>query len=410
MLDQTHSLSVQQDCLLFATADWDTPYWTNKQHTAHHLALAGYRVLYVESVGLRQPKMGSSTDWRRLLKRLWRGLRGPRQMQERVWVLSPLVLPFKHHHPWVRAFNQGLLSSSLARFCQKKGFQTPLVWTYHPFVLECLQRLKQRHRLKLGLMAYHCVDDLSAIPGIDAEAFNAEERRLLQHCDVVFTTSTTLADKCSAHHKQVHNFPNVVDVDHFAQAWRQDAPLPTDLSSIPEPRLAYVGALSDFKVDFELLDTLAATNPQWSLVLIGDEREGQQNATLARMVQRSNVYLLGHRPYWQLPNYLRGIRVGLLPTLVNDYTRSMFPMKYFEYLAAGLPVVSTPLEFAKETNTPWLAVADGSVAYAVAINNQLQHHPKAEAALSLINDNTWTTRLEKMLGILKSAPTRTKQP
>lgn len=385
------------DCLLFATADWDTPYWTNKQHTAHHLAQAGWRVLYVESVGLRQPRMGSSTDWGRLLKRLWRGLRGPRRVQERVWVLSPLVLPFKHHHPWVRAFNQGLLSHVLARFCQSHSFNTPMAWTYHPFVLESLQRLQQCHQLALGPTVYHCVDDLAAIPGIDAAAFNAEEQRLLQHCKVVFTTSQSLADKCSAHHPRVHNFPNVVDVDHFAQAWRQDGTLPADLAVIPEPRLAYVGALSDFKVDFELLDALAAAKPQWSLVLIGDEREGQHNHTLARMVQRPNVHLLGHRPYGQLPSYLRGMRVGLLPTLVNDYTHSMFPMKYFEYLAAGLPVVSTPLAFTNEGMHHFLGIAKNSSAFCEKVEESLQtviHRPSLAEA---VGDNTWSKRLNKML-------------
>lgn len=392
---------VPGDCLLFATADWDTPYWTNKQHTAHHLAQAGWRVLYVESVGLRQPRMGSSTDWGRLFKRLWRGLRGPRQVQERVWVLSPLVLPFKHHHPWVRVFNQGLLSLTLARFCHRHGFNTPMVWTYHPFVLESLQRLQQRHHLALGPTVYHCVDDLAAIPGIDAAAFNAEEQRLLQHCQVVFTTSTSLADKCSAHHPRVHNFPNVVDVDHFAQAWRKDTPLPADLAAIPQPRLAYVGALSDFKVDFELLDALAAANPQWSIVLIGDEREGQHNATLARMIQRQNVHLLGHRPYAELPSYLRGMSVGLLPTLVNAYTHSMFPMKYFEYLAAGLPVVTTPLAFTLNKQHVFVGVAIDTADFTDKIRNVLVAYVSPVELSASVEDNTWQSRLNKMLGIVK---------
>jgi len=387
------------DCLLFATADWDTPYWTNKQHTAHHLAQAGWRVLYIESVGLRQPRMGSGTDWGRLLKRLWRGLRGARQVQERVWVLSPLVLPFKHHHPWVRAFNQGLLRLTLARFCRRHGFQTPMVWTYHPFVLECLAGLKERRHMALGPTVYHCVDDLAAIPGIDAEAFNAEERRLLARAHTVFTTSQALADKCGAHHPRVYNFPNVVDVDHFAQAWRVDAPLPADLAAIPEPRLAYVGALSDFKVDFELLDALAEANPQWSLVLIGDEREGQHNPTLARMVQRHNVHLLGHRPYAELPHYLRGMRVGLLPTLVNDYTHSMFPMKYFEYLAAGMPVVSTGLSFTKTTVNEYIAVAETHSDFSNLITHYLNKKQIGEKVSMIVGENTWTSRLNSMLKI-----------
>lgn len=399
-MNENTSTTPPGDCLLFATADWDTPYWTNKQHTAHHLAQAGWRVLYVESVGLRQPRMGSGTDWGRLLKRLWRGLRGARQVQERVWVLSPLVLPFKHHHPWVRAFNQGLLHHILSGFCRRQGFQTPMVWTYHPFVLECLAGLKERHYMALGPTVYHCVDDLAAIPGIDAEAFNTEERRLLENAHTVFTTSQALADKCAEYHSRVYNFPNVVDVDHFAKAWRVDAPLPADLAAIPEPRLAYVGALSDFKVDFELLDALAEANPQWSLVLIGDEREGQHNPTLARMVQRPNIHLLGHRPYAELPNYLRGMRVGLLPTLVNDYTHSMFPMKYFEYLAAGLPVISTSLKFTSNINSVDLVVAQNHEIFSQGIHQLLRTKRTSSDITSSVGKNTWVARNEVMLQIV----------
>jgi glycosyltransferase involved in cell wall biosynthesis len=272
-----------------------------------------------------------------------------------------------------------------------------MVWTYHPFVLECLEGLKERHHMALGPTVYHCVDDLAAIPGIDAEAFNAEERRLLAHAHTVFTTSQALADKCGAHHPRVYNFSNVVDVDHFAQAWRVDAPLPADLAAIPEPRLAYVGALSDFKVDFELLDALAEANPQWSLVLIGDEREGQHNPTLARMVQRPNVHLLGHRPYAELPHYLRGMRVGLLPTLVNDYTRSMFPMKYFEYLAAGMPVVSTPLAFTKEGEHNFLGVATDAPAFCTKIQKALCPIAHRSTLADAVGDTTWSRRLNKML-------------
>ena len=102
-----------KDCILFATADWDTPYWTNKQHTAAHLAKAGWRVLYVESIGLRPPKLGSGTDWGRIFRRLWRGLRGPRQVSKNLWVYSPLLVPFRHDHPWIRTLNRSLLSGVL---------------------------------------------------------------------------------------------------------------------------------------------------------------------------------------------------------------------------------------------------------------------------------------------------------
>lgn len=388
------------DCILFATADWDTPYWTNKQHTAAQLAKSGWRVLYVESVGLRAPKIGSGTDWRRILKRLWRGLKGPRKVQERVWVLSPLVIPLKHHHPWVRRFNQGLLAWTVARFCRQQKFRSPLLWTYHPYLLEQLTLMREHHGVTLGRLVYHCVDDLSSIPGIDAAAFNAEERRLLLEADVVFTTSESLAAKCAPYNSRVHNFPNVVDIEHFSAA-RQPGDIPADLKKIPPPRIGYVGALSDFKVDFELLRDIALTNPTWHLVLIGEEREGQANTALAAMATLPNVHLLGHKHYEALPNYLRGIDVGLLPTLINEYTRSMFPMKYFEYIAAGVPVVATPLEFTRNI-AHFLATASDASSFSEAIHQQLSRGKiKPAEAARIIGDNTWSVRLEKMLHLLQ---------
>src|SRR5262249_51154926 len=136
--------------------------------------------------------------------------------------------------------------------------------------------------------------------------------------------------------------PNATDVTHFATA-RDGGAVPEELAAIARPRLGYVGVLSDFKIDFELIERAAALSPAWQFVFIGDEREGQGSAAIARLRARPNVHFLGWRPYALLPKYLRGIDVALLPQRLNDYTRAMFPMKYFEYLAAGKPVVATPL-------------------------------------------------------------------
>lgn len=391
------------DCLLFATADWDTPYWTNKQHTAAHLAQAGWRVLYVESIGLRAPKIGSGTDWARIARRLWRGLSGPRKVAEGLWVFSPLVIPFRHDHPVIRGLNRFLLGGTLQRFMTRQRFNRPMVWTYHPYVLDLLDQLHADPATATGPLVYHCVDDLSAIPGIDADAFNAEERRLLQRADCVFTTSPALHAKCSAHHERVHDFPNVVDAEHFGRA-RLPGDLPGDLQSIPSPRLVYVGALSDFKVDFPLLEQVARAHPQWQVVLIGEEREGQADPQLASLAQLPNVHRLGHRPYQRLPDYLRGMDVGLLPTRINDYTRSMFPMKYFEYLAAGVPVVSTPLEFTRD-HAHGLAIGADAIGFAEAVAAQLRRGRLTDNEVaSFVGENTWLHRLNKMLSLLTGHP------
>jgi len=253
--------------------------------------------------------------------------------------------------------------------------------------------------IKKGPLVYHCVDDLSAVPGIDSESFNKEEQRLLTAAKVIFTTSTALLEKCSVHNINTHYFPNVADVDHFSQALNK-APLPADLRKIPEPRIGYVGVLSDFKVDFQLLIDVATRRPEWSFVLIGEEREGQTSPLAEHLRTLPNVYFLGYRPYQRLPDYLRGFNVALLPTLINDYTRSMFPMKYFEYLAAGLRVVSTPLDCTKDMLN-CINVADSAEEFSIAVSEQLQRGRMSVTEVEqCIGENTWDMRLTKMFAYI----------
>ncbi len=378
-----------RDVLLFATADWDTPYWTNKQHTARHLAQLGFRVLYVESPGLRLLTVNRK-DFGRILRRVKRGLLPPRPVEPGVWVLSPLAIPFKHHWPSIRTINQGWIRRRITRFAKRHGFQRPLVWTYHPFVLEALVGLD------FSCLVYHCVDDLSALPRIDGTAFNAEEQRLLRCADWVFTAGKALQKKCATLNENTEYLPNVADFDHFSRA-RRIGILPPDLAAIPEPRIGYVGVLSDFKVDFALVLAVARHCPHWHWVFIGEEREGQVNQLIGELRCRPNVHFLGYKSYAVLPDYLRGFSVATLPCLINDYTRSMFPMKYFEYLAAGVPVVSTPLEFTK-SHTAWLQVAAEPDAYVEAIARQLARGRLSDAeAVAAVGENTWKARLIKML-------------
>lgn len=395
-----------QDCVLFSTADWDEPYWTNKQHTASILAARGWRILYVESVGFRSPKVGSGRDWARLWRRLWRGAQslvlGAPRRAENVWVLSPLMVPAGHHLPFVRALNQALLRFSVTRFAKSRRFKTPVIWTYHPYMLDAIQTLPR------GPLVYHCVDDIAEIPGVDVEAFRSAQQALLGRCEAVFTTAMSLKEVCLPFNRNTHCFGNVVDAAHFGGASfggapsggaPAEAPLPAELAAIPEPRLVYHGVLSDFKVDFPLLLQTAQARPHWQWIIIGEEREGQRSELLAQLARLPNVHLLGYRPYQVLPQYLRGMQVGVLPTLLNDYTRSMFPMKFYEYLAAGLPVVSTPLDFAKEPRAG-LEVGGDLDGFIAAIEKQLARGKlSADEARAAVGENTWEARLDKMLAI-----------
>jgi len=384
------------NCLLFSTADWDTPYWTNKQHTSVQLSKMGYRILYIESIGLRSPRM-DVRDLKRISRRLIRGLMPPKQMLRNVWVLSPLTIPFMQASRLVQKINQQILKSSIRRFMVAHRFHAPLIWTYHPFVASAIEIADR------GPIVYHCVDDLSSVPGIDKCNYNSVERQLLEKCNFVFVTSVALKAKCDPYNANVHFFPNVVDIGHFSKAHIGSSQLPDDMTNIPYPRIGYVGALSDFKIDFALILIVVQARTDWNWVFIGAEREGQRCPIVQELRSLKNVHFLGDKPYAELPDYLCRLDVGVIPSLLNEYTKSMFPMKYFEYLAGGVPVVSTPLEFTKTYNDG-LLVAENPSGFEVAIEAQIKRGrlSKSESE-KMVAENTWEGRQRKMMHIISKS-------
>lgn len=383
----------RRDIILFSTADWYSKYWTNKQHVALRLAARGNRVLYVETVGLRSPGL-NVPDAKRIAARLKRGLSPITAISENLWRLSPLTVPFGRRSIIVERFNQLQLTMRIKKWMSTNGIVAPLVWTYHPFMLEAAGSIKPSR------VIYHCADDLAAMPGVDRQSFEQAERRLLLRADVTFTTSYCLQERCAAvAGSRSHYLGNVADIAHFAAA-RLPQALPAEFDKIPGPRLGYAGALSDFKVDFDLLTAIAERRPDWQLVLIGDERHGQADPRLARLARRSNVHLLGWRPYQDLPRYMAALDVALLPQLLNDYTRAMFPMKFFEYLAAGLPIVSTPLDAIRDYRSLYGVGADVT-SFLDAIGAALQNRPpKLELDDPILRQNSWDKRLDRMLDII----------
>jgi glycosyltransferase involved in cell wall biosynthesis len=381
------------DVILFSSADWQSRYWTNKQHIATRLAARGHRVLYVETVGLRLPGL-NGLDAKRIISRLKRGLSPVAQVRKNLWTLSPLTIPLAHRNPAVAAINSWQLRTRIKKWISANDVQTPLVWTYHPYMLDAIELLD------VSTLVYHCVDDLGAMPGIDRESFEIAERKLLDRADITFTTSHFLQARCATiAGPRAHYFCNVADVAHFGKA-RAAGVLPPELESIPRPRLCYLGALSDFKVDFELLDKIAGARPNWQFVFVGEEPAGQFNTRLAQLAKRPNVHLLGWRPYADLPQYLRGFDVALLPQLINDYTRAMFPMKFFEYLAAGLPVVSTPTEALVDFNSIH-SIAPDAESFAGAIQTLLGSKSKPlPLDCRVLQDNSWDSRLDRMLAAI----------
>lgn len=315
------------------SADWDAELWTNQQHLMSRLAESS-RVLFVESLGLRRPQLARRDLWR-MARRLRRGVGSPRA-QDGVRVLSPMVLP-AHGSRVARRLNRSVLRRSVGR-AVNAGQGVDVLWGYVPQAEALIDSLQPR------ACVYHCVDDLAAQPGVDAAAFRAAERRYLRRCDLVLASAPGLAARLERADppRRVVLAPNVADHALFARALKP-GPVDAALARLPCPRIVFCGAIVASKLDLELMADLARRRPRWSFAMVGPIGAGDPGTDVSELRRLENVHFLGPRRHHELVNVLRGADAGIIPYAINSLTTSVFPMKVYEYLGAGLPVVATPL-------------------------------------------------------------------
>jgi glycosyltransferase involved in cell wall biosynthesis len=387
------------DIVCVGFAEWDTELWTNQHHLMARLA-AGNRVLFVESLGLRRPTV-SSRDLRRIARRLVTGLRPARAVGSphggEVWVLSPLVLPL-HSVASVRRLN-GLVLRGLVRRALRRAFPATgvadhaarrrVLWGYVPQAEVLLDAVAP------DLVVYHCVDDIAAQDGIDADGFRAAERRFAARADLVLASAPALADRMRELSGRVLLAPNVADTAAFARAL-DPGPIDPALGALPEPRLVFTGAIAAKKLDLDLLAGVARARPEWTVALVGPVGLGDPGTDVSALAALPNVHLLGARSHDALPQVLRGADVALIPYRRSALTDSIHPMKVDEYLAAGVPVVATPLPALRDL--PAIAVADGVQDTVAAIEAALSEDDR-DARLERSRRacaRSWDTRLAEI--------------
>ena len=321
-----------RDIVCIGFADWRTELWTNQHHLMSRLAEHN-RVLFVESLGLRRPQL-AGRDLTRIARRLRSGLAGAR-LEDGVWVLSPLVLPL-HGSAVARRVNGQLLPRLVRRGARRLGPSRPVLWSYVPQAEVLIETLDP------SLIIYHCVDDIASQPGIDGESFRASEARFAARADLVLASAPSLERRMRELNDSVLFAPNVADTALFATAL-EEGPVDSALASLPRPRVVFTGAVVATKLDFALIRELARSSAGSSIVLVGPVGLGDPGTDVSELSREPNIHLLGARLYAALPEILRGADAAVIPYARNTLTDSIFPMKVYEYLAAGLPIVATRL-------------------------------------------------------------------
>jgi hypothetical protein len=224
-----------------------------------------------------------------------------------------------------------LLAECYALLFRQFEISNAIAWYYTPMSLLATREFQ------FAMVVYDCMDQLSAFHGAPPELVTLE-RELLSSARIVFTGGQSLYEEKRYQHPDVHAFPSSVDSSHFGRA-RHALAEPSDQAEIPHPRLGFYGVI-DERMDLELLEHVARTRPDWQIVMIGPVVKIDPNA----LPRAPNLHYLGMKEYRELPEYLAGWDVAIMPFAENDATRFISPTKTLEYLAGGRSVVSTPIQ------------------------------------------------------------------
>ena len=385
----------QHDVICISSIDWDF-IWQGHQEIMTRLAEGGHRVLFIENTGVRPPRF---SDFPRVMSRLrnWRkGTKGFREERPNLFIHSPIVvpLPYSRIAQWL---NKQILMRGINRWMRAVGVTRPVLWTFLPTPLA----RAVIEDLDPALTIYYCIDDLAS-SSPEARKIVKSEQALFQSADLVFVTSERLRERAAQFSPRVHLFPFAVNLGVFQKSREQNEAAPADLAALPRPIAGYVGGLHQW-MDQDLIAAVAARLPNVSFALIGPEQ-----TDVSRLQALPNVHLLGQRAHSELPRYVRGFDVGLVPYRITEYTANVYPTKLNEYLVMGIPVVATDLNEIRRFNAEHgdiVRIAGSTDAYANAIRAAIAEvAPPAEVArrIAVAESNSWERRLEKMSALIET--------
>lgn len=364
-------------------------YPSTTEHLLRHL-IRHNRFFWVHEMGCRAP------EWNRYtLQRAWGKLvgsfasNGNTSGENAVITYSPPVFPLRPIRP-VRWWNKRVMTRGINRRLKECGIQKPIFFTMSPIGAEIIDDLDAK------LTVYYIVDNYEEMPNWYRDYVRELELRMMARADLVFATSQPLVEAKARLGRRPILLPQGVDFEHFHHPVVNRAPAPEELARIPSPRILFMGIIAPW-VDVDLLAEIAKSYPKASLVLLGPVR-----TDVGRLRQEPNVHFLGQRPYEEIPAYLANCDAAIIPFRQNALTRYVNPLKLLEYMAAGLPVVSTWL--------PHLSRFDGLIYCAQSSDEFISQVGRALADFSAerraqcvaaAQENRWERRTEQLSEILR---------
>lgn len=340
---------IKDRLIVCVASSWD--YDPTSKHHIMKILSKENDILWINYHGSRRPEV-NTTDLKDMCAALKRVAHGVQRVSPSFVQMTPLVIPGAAS-PMLESLHQRMVITQIRRAIRhvRDHDRRPIqVWSFAPDVPYLVGALDEECFL------YYCVDEYRQFEGFDPERIATAEDELMDRADVVITSSQPLLNTKRAHRGDAVLVRHGVDYDHFSSAWRTALAAPADLARIQRPIFGFFGLIHHW-VDRALLAEVARLRPDYSFVLIGDCK-----VDVSELQQIDNVFLIGRRPYEELPAYCTAFDAGLMFFVDSPMTRNINPVKMYEYLAAGLPIVSTPLPEAERFMVE--PPADGPIRFA----------------------------------------------
>ncbi len=372
-------LRSREKTLVVFADDWGR-HPSSCQHLIRRLT-SDWRILWVNTIGTRSVRADGFTLRRGIEKiRSWRN--GLRQVGDQMWVLDPPMVPSSS--TLSKKINRVIVTTRIRQILRRLKWRDPVVLTTLPYTAWLLGDIGER-----GLV-YYCTDDYSHWPSADRLVLQQAEREIRQRADLVLAVSHKLV-AVHAEAARCEYFPHGVDVKHFMSV-NNVTSLPKPLQAIPGPRMGFFGLLYE-KIDFELLSRLAESLPGASLVLIGPVDYCPESIT-----KLPNVHLLGKQSYDDLPSWLAGLDVLLMPYVNDEMIRQSNPLKLRECLATGKPTVCIDIPEVRRLE-PHVHVAETQDDFLAAVRQALNEGKNAALALArqrAVENDSWDVRAAEL--------------
>ncbi len=338
------------------------------------------RVLWVNSIGYRTPT-ASKADITRAFKKLKAAASSLSEPEPNIFVLNPIAVP-AYGHQRIRDLNRHLLCFQVKRVMRKLGFRRPINFVFNPAAAVVAGALGEEQ------IIYYCVDEYTEFSGVSSNSLAELEQELLRRSDLVVVSSDRLYQSKVKTNPRTVLIRHGVDFDHFRKAIDAKTGVPDEIRDLPRPVIGFFGLIADW-VDQELIAAVAGKFSHGSVVLLG--KATTDTSILAKV---PNVHLLGRKSYQSLPAYCKGLDVALMPFRVNELTLNANPLKVREYIAAGLPVVSTAIP---EVEVLGLCrIGHDRESFIREVELALKDPGPSEARSELIRGETWDARVDEL--------------